>query len=766
MNLADDYRVWTTQMIVDRLKIEESGGVKNGHMLIPICQPVQFTTGGGWAGKDATVDPYLLGLLLGDGCMTERLIKYTHGSLVRIASSDKEIVNYIASLGLDIRECNSGNQCNYSICDKGLVSSLVALKVAHGAKEKFVPYPYKFGTIETRRAILQGLMDTDGTIDKRGHCSFASISKQLAEDVKFLVSSLGGLATISRNKAGYKKDGVYIKCQDVYNVYIKINNSEQLFRLPRKRERAHKYNGGVSELARRIVKAEYVGKKECCCIAVDNTNSLFMIEDFIVTHNSKSFSLVMEGLKDIKEPNFSGLIVRNERDDLTQIIDYSLQMYSQYGTFNRSKDDRTWNFTAGGKLRFSYYNDAFEDFVKRFQGKQYNYIGIDEITHIPYPKFKYLVTCNRNGIGLRNRIWGTCNPDPDSWVRKFIDWWIGPDGFPIPERDCVVRYCFMDGDSPDTIYWGDTPDEVYEQCKDIIDGLWKEAYAQLGYDKKRMFVKSVTFCRAGLEENVKLMLSDPNYLANLAQQSDEQRSRDLEGNWNFKSSGEDMIKLLDMETFFDRPKVAEGRRCASCDIAFEGGDSLVMWLWEGFHIKDIYVCRNDSKSAMRNVKGKLQEWGVLEENFVYDLNGLGQSFKGFFPHAKPFNNIAGVDPRFKGMYHDLKSQCAYLFAHKLIDGEMSIEPRLLTMRFSGKGFTNAPLRQILLKERKAIRPEDDSSDKGFTLIKKSAMKKLVGHSPDYIEALLMRFLFETNKGMRNNAKGMPIYQKAKSIRFL
>ena len=90
---------------------------------------------------------------------------------------------------------------------------------------------------------------------------------------------------------------------------------------------------------------------------------------------------------------------------------------------------------------------------------------IDEITHIPYEKFKYLVTCNRNGVGLHNRIWGTCNPDPDSWVRKFIDWWIGPDGFPIPERDCKLRYCFMDGDSPDTIYWGDTPEEVYEQWK-------------------------------------------------------------------------------------------------------------------------------------------------------------------------------------------------------------------------------------------------------------------------------------------------------------
>jgi len=227
-----------------------------------------------------------------------------------------------------------------------------------------------------------------------------------------------------------------------------------------------------------------------------------------------------------------------------------------------------------------------------------------------------------------------------------------------------------------------------------------------------------------------------------------------------------MIKLLDMERFYDHPKINGGVRYASCDVAFEGGDSLVMWLWEGFHIKDIYVCRNDSKTTLHNVKAKLQEWGVLEENFVYDLNGLGQAFRGFFPHAKPFNNVAGVEPRFKGMYHDLKSQCAYLFAHKLLDGEMSIEPRLLGLRFSGKGFSNVPLRQILLKERRAIRGEDDSSDKGFTLIKKKAMKALVGHSPDYIEALLMRFVFEVGKGGHCKPKGIPQYRKATSIRFI
>lgn len=471
---------------------------------------------------------------------------------------------------------------------------------------------------------------------------------------------------------------------------------------------------------------------------------------------AKTFSLVMEGLKDIESPDFSGLIVRNERDDLTQVIEYSMMMYGQYGEFNRSRDDRTWNFFPGGHLRFSYYGDAFEEFKKRFQGKQYNYIGIDEITHIPYEKFKYLCTCNRNGVGLRNRILGTCNPDPDSWVRRFIGWWIGDDGYPIKERNGKVRYCFMDGDNPDTIFWGDTPREVYRQCKGLIDSLWNDSYAAMGYEKERMFVKSVTFVRAGLDENIKLMQSDPTYLANLAQQGETQRARDLAGNWDHKVSNDDLIGEHDMARFFSQPRMhGDGVRRASADLAFEGGDNLVMFLYEGFHISDVFVCRHDSKTAINSVKAKLAEWRVLEENFTYDLNGLGQGFKGFFPRARPFDNNAGVNPRYKGMYANYKSQCAYIFAHKLMDGEISIEPRLLHQRYSGIGYKNTELGQILLRERKAIRADDEAMDKGFRLISKKAMKRLVGHSPDFIEAMMMMMTFFVGKDEHHAARGIP-----------
>lgn len=480
---------------------------------------------------------------------------------------------------------------------------------------------------------------------------------------------------------------------------------------------------------------------------------------------SKTFSLLLEGLYDCYDSHFNAIIFRREKPDLDGIIDVHDQVYSQYGTYNRSDNDKAWYFNNGGKLKLNYYNDEFEDFKKRFQGHQYSYIGVDEITQMPYNKFKYMLTCNRNAYGIRNRFIGTCNPDPDCWVRIFIDWWIGEDGYPIKERDGVPRYCFMDGDDPHSIYWGDSKQEVYEQCKHIIDPLWSDKYAELGYNKVDMFIKSVTFVKAALEDNVKLLSSDPTYVANLAGQDEEQRMRDLDGNWNWKNTGSDLIKMADLELVFNNSQQeGDGVRRASCDIAFTGGDNLVMWLWEGNHILDLYVCRTDSRIVVATVKEKLAEWGVLEENMTYDLNGIGQYFKGYFPSAMPFNNMAAPIAQnsndakgIKYLYANLKSQCAYIFYKMILSQEISIDNRLLEKKYSGNGYENRPLRDILMKERKCFRRAVSSEDKGFALIKKSEMKRIVGHSPDFWESLFYIVIFQLHKNKHKKPKGLWMY---------
>ena len=477
---------------------------------------------------------------------------------------------------------------------------------------------------------------------------------------------------------------------------------------------------------------------------------------------SKSFSSLMEVLKDIKNPDFHATILRNEKDDLQSLVTDSYKLFSQFGTYNKSQNDMTWNFANGGWLKFSYYAGAYQDFKTRFQGRQFAYVCIDEGTQCPYKKFKYLLTNNRNASHIRNRFWITCNPDPESWVRKFIDWWIDDEGYIIPERDGVIRFCFMDGDTPDSIYWGNTREEVYEQCRDIIDKLWKDSYAELGYSKLDMFIKSVTFIRADVSENIKLISTDASYIANLAQQDEEQRMRDLEANWNYKAAGDDMIKREDLEEIFDNAQqTGDGVRMASADIAFTGGDNFVMWLWIGHHCADLVVMRLDSQTLVYTVMAKLREWGVEERNFTYDMQGIGQYFKGFFKDAVPFNNqaapIAATKQEEKGikyLYKDLKSQCAFLFYKAVKDKGFSIDPDLLERKYSGKGFDKVPLRQILQKERKMIRRDENSYDKSFKLMPKDMAKKIVGHSPDFFESWFYIMIFSLYKRKNNKIKGL------------
>ena len=147
------------------------------------------------------------------------------------------------------------------------------------------------------------------------------------------------------------------------------------------------------------------------------------------------------------------------------------------------------------------------------------------------------------------------------------------------------------------------------------------------------------------------------------------------------------------------------------------------------------------------------DWGVREENFTYDLNGVGQTFKGFFPRARPFNNMEPVDIKVKHEYVNLKSQAAFLFAMDLIEGRISINPSLLDRKPGGSKQT---LRDILNIERKAVRRDDAKEDRGWAIITKKIMKQIVGHSPDYIEGLIYKKIFDI-KGKKHTKPRMMRY---------
>jgi replicative DNA helicase len=145
--------------------------------------------------------------------------------------------------------------------------------------DKFVPPEFLYNSTENRWALLQGLMDTDGEVNKKGNCAYNTTSQQLATDVKNLVQSLGGLAVI--------KDKV-TKCNDkIFNsfkVRISFNDNKQCFRLKRKIKRCHiRTKKPLSRTIRNITK---IGKKPCQCIKVADRRGLYLTNHYVVTHNT------------------------------------------------------------------------------------------------------------------------------------------------------------------------------------------------------------------------------------------------------------------------------------------------------------------------------------------------------------------------------------------------------------------------------------------------------------------------------------------------
>lgn len=174
----------------------------------------------------------------------------------------------------------------------------------------------------------------------------------------------------------------------------------------------------------------------------------------------------------------------------------------------------TFKFPSGAKITFAHlerYTDSLA-----YQGSQLPLIGFDELTHFNEDTFWYMLSRNRSTCGVKRYVRGTCNPDPDSFVAKLIEWYIDQEtGYAIPERSGVIRYfARLNGE----LIWGNTVEEVTRQDESI----------------NPKHVKSFTFIASSLQDNKILMEKDPGYLANLKALPIVEQERLLGGNWKIR----------------------------------------------------------------------------------------------------------------------------------------------------------------------------------------------------------------------------------------
>lgn len=258
---------------------------------IDAVQPVYFDE------QTTDLDPYLLGILIGDGCL-KRSIRFSSNDDF-IISKVSEIIDKYQCIIKKIKPYNK-NSYDYSItrnknCKINNILELCKKLDLYNkySYEKFIPKNYLYNSIENRIKLLQGLMDTDGSISNNkliGNrtvetcvIEYTTTSKQLSKDVKELVESLGGKCRIVSRYTQYTYKDCKKNGRLSYRCYIKFNNLNP-FLLPRKRDRfipPTKY-----KCTRYIQKIDYVGTKEAKCIKVADSSELYITNNFITTHNT------------------------------------------------------------------------------------------------------------------------------------------------------------------------------------------------------------------------------------------------------------------------------------------------------------------------------------------------------------------------------------------------------------------------------------------------------------------------------------------------
>lgn len=365
------WRVVPFSVIKERLDRVPDSSVR---MQVPLAESEKIGE------KDLPVDPYVLGVLLGDGGVSTNTITIT--------TDDQFVLDEVRRI-MPSLEITHSERYSYRVkdsiyvhCDRTsrkrrkLLVDLEKLEVMGcNAWNKMIPHDYLHGSTEQRRSLVQGLIDTDGYVEDGGSIEYCTTSPVLAQQFQYLVRSLGGLCKMKTKIPTYSWKGEKRTGRLAYILRPRIVSPRQLLRLPRKRDKLPENYKNDDRLRLAITGYEYMGKEESQCIEIAHPSHLYVTDDFIVTHNTigaitlsswimyingynmsmsmltHSDKLVQENvkrLKDIKSTLPSYLIQKSGDDiDNKQGLDYKV-LKNSYITYIGQKDKQAANRVGRG----------------------------------------------------------------------------------------------------------------------------------------------------------------------------------------------------------------------------------------------------------------------------------------------------------------------------------------------------------------------------------------------------------------------------------
>ena len=227
---------------------------------------------------------------------------------------------------------------------------------------------------------------------------------------------------------------------------------------------------------------------------------------------------------------------------------------------------------------------------------------------------------------------------------------------------------------------------------------------------------------------------DPSYIESLRKTKDKvKRERLLFGNWEYE---DDPSKLIEYEKILDlwsNDFVDSGRKYITCDIATKGSDRFVLIVWSGFRIIHIEAIeKNTGKDAVEKIQELSKRFQVPNSNIVYDADGVGAGLSGFIRGAHEFNN--GSKAKNGENYNHIKSQVYFKMAEAVNEGLVYI------------GVEDH--KELITEELEQVKRDKVDQDGKLCLLPKKEVKERIGRSPDFSDAIAMRWFFELTSGIQ------------------
>lgn len=692
--------------------------------------------------KELPIPPYVLGVMLGDGCLTKSCRSNSHCFV--ISNSEKDIIEKVARLSDTIHtreDITNYNKYFFSPHNDDYWNYIDNAGLSTYSYNKFIPEDYLFASIKQRKELLAGLFDTDGNIEPYDNSySFSTTSVRLKDTFIELCRSLGYTCSCREDRREKYTKGV------AYDIVIRTDDiiftsEKHKARYNNERNKTRKY--ARSNDHSRIVSIKKVRRAECQCILVDDEKHLYITDDYITTHNSYGLVLAMaEPL--MTDPDFRAMISRRSLGNQKAgggFVEKFKQIFGADFVKVRESENPRVTFPNGTFVDLTYLDDSNMDKLReRAKGWEYDLIAIDELTEMTWEVFSYVMTRNRGqSKTFTGKFFATLNPKRSHWTRIFLDWYIGSDGFIIPERDGVVRYFYCAGPTVKDVVWGMSKREVYEKCKIDIDRKLKTIGGNFGYE---VMIKSFVFYQGKLGSNKKMLENNSGYLGSVAASGGRMAQALMEGNFNVDPEEDEDIPIPSQaarDCFVKDPAV-NGDKWITIDLADYGKDNTLMLSWNGFHVVNYEIVMH-STPRINAERARLfaASEGVAESHIIYDATA-GRYFNDYIPDAIPYISAAKA----MGIYYlsamTIKDLCYLRLSYMIKRGQLTFSDKVANAVYTHQNLKyRVSIQNEFMEECAVVRFDKMQSGKKKLQSKKEMNRNLgKDRSMDLLDPCAMR----------------------------